>query len=240
MSQEAGTAEEAPSKPGRVNAWMIVAIVAIVLALIAGYLALTYKQQVDDWEAAASETLATLQAAGIELQSTIESGVAGYEQQISDLSTALEQAQTQAGISEADLAQVQQDLADTQAELESTQQDLADTQAELDATQAGLDDANAKLEQVGELVLTDGTYVGPVLGARIEPIPAIIFQDDTAWRVAEVAPDATITAGGQTLTLEEFSALLLSTDPAAITLANANYEVKVKDGLATSIRESQE
>ncbi len=31
---------------------MIVAIVAVVLALLAGYLAFTYKQQVDDWEAA--------------------------------------------------------------------------------------------------------------------------------------------------------------------------------------------
>ncbi len=87
-------------------------------------------------------------------------------------------------------------------------------------------------------MLADGTYVGPVLGARTEPIPAIIFQDGTAWRVAEVAPDATITAGGQTLTLEEFSALLLSTDPAAVTLANGNYQVKVNGGLVTKISKS--
>ncbi len=235
MSHEPGTSVGEVSKPKKVNVWMIVAIVAIVLALITGYLALTYKKQVDDWEAAASETLATLQAAGIELQGTIESGVAGYEQQVSDLSTALEQSQTQAGISEADLAKAQQDLADTQAELESTQQDLADTQAQLEATQAELDDANATLEQLGEVVLADGTYVGPVLSARTEPIPAIIFQDDTAWRVAEVSPDVTITAGDQTLTLEEFSALLQSTDPAAVALANGDYQVKVKGGLVTSI-----
>ena len=31
----------------------------------------------------------------------------------------------------------------------------------------------------------------------------------------------------QTLTLEEFSALLQSTDPPAVTLANGNYQVKV-------------
>jgi hypothetical protein len=47
-----------------------------------------------------------------------------------------------------------------------------------------------------------------------------VFQDGKAWRVAEVWPDVTITAGGQSLTLEEFSALLRSTDPADAELAN--------------------
>lgn len=232
MSHEAGFAGGVPSKPGKVNVWMIVAIVAIVLALIAGYLAFTYKGQVDDWEVAASETVAVLQEAGIELQSTVESGVTGYEGQISELSSELEQSQTEAGISAAELEAAEQALADTQAEVETTQQELETTQAELD-------DANATLEQLGELVLADGTYVGPVLSARTEPFPAILFQDGTAWRIAEVGPDATITAGGQTLTLEEFSALLQSTDPEAVTLANGNYQVKVKGGLVTSIK-SQE
>ena len=63
MAHEQGSADTDPSTPKRTNVWMIVAIVAIVLALIAGYGAFTYKSQVDDWEAAASETLAALQAA---------------------------------------------------------------------------------------------------------------------------------------------------------------------------------
>ncbi len=235
MSHVPGTSIGEVPKQKKVDVWMIVAIVAIVLALITGYLAFTYKQQVDDWEAAASETLATLQAAGIELQGSIESGVAGYEQQISDLATALEQAQTEAGVASAGQAETEQQLADAQAALDDAQQQLEATQAELETTQTELDDANAKLEQLGEVVLADGTYTGPVLSARTEPIAAIIFLDDTAWRVAEIAPDVTITAGDQTLTLEEFSALLLSTDPAAVALAHADYQVKVKGGLVTSM-----
>jgi multidrug efflux pump subunit AcrA (membrane-fusion protein) len=219
---------------------MVVAIVAIMLALVAGYLAFTYRQQVDDWEAAASETVAALKAAGVELQSTVESGVAGYEQQIADLSSALEQAQVQAGASASAQAETEQQLADTQAELESTTAELDSSEQQLAETQAQLDDANAKLEQVGELVLPDGTYIGPVLGARTEPIPAIIFQDGTAWRVAEVAEDARITSGGQTLTLEEFAALLQSTDPVDIGLVNGNYKVKVQDGLVTSMQKSSQ
>jgi hypothetical protein len=254
MAHEPGAASEGVSPSGaaaasgpkkKVDVWMIVAIVAIVVAIIAGWLAFSYKGQVDDWEAAANETLAKLEAAGLELQDTIASGVADYERKISDLTTQLEQSQTQGGIAEADLAQVQQDLADTQAELESTQQDLADTQgqladkqAQLDETQAQLDDANATLEQLGELVLPDGTYVGPVLAARTEPFPAIIFQEDTAWRVAEVAPDATITIGDQELTLEEFTALLQSTDPVDVALVSGDYQVEVQDGLVTSIQKS--
>jgi len=191
--------------------------------------------KVDDWEAAAAETVAVLQAAGIELKSTVESGVAGYEEQVSDLSGSLEQSQTQAGISAAELEETDQQLAATQAELETTQQDLAATQSELEATQAALDDSNAQLQQLGELVLPNGTYLGPVLGARTEPFPAIIFQEGRAWRVAEVSSDVTITAGGQSLTLEAFSDLLQSTEPAAAELANGTFEVVVEQGLVTSI-----
>ncbi|HEU4354323.1 MAG TPA: hypothetical protein VFT27_01920 [Actinomycetota bacterium] len=208
---------------------MIVAIVAIVLALIAAYFAFTYRQQVQDWEAAASETLSKLQAAGLELQETVVTGVADYEDKISDLSSQLEQAQTEAGVAQSGQAATEQELADTQAELEATQQDLEDTQA-------ALDDANAKLAELGELVLPNGTYFGPVLAARVDPLPAIVFQgEEDVWRVAEVAEDVAITAGTETLTLEEFSALLQSTDPADAALANGTYEVKVKKGLVTSI-----
>jgi len=231
-----------PAPKKKIDVWMIAAIVAIVLALIAGYLALSYKQEVSDWESAASETVATLTAAGVELRGTVESGVAGYEQQISDLASALEQSQTEAGVSASQLEETQQQLTDTQAELESTQAELEAAQSDLDAaqselasTQAALDDANAQLEQLGELVLPNGTYVGPVLGARTEPFPAIIFQEDTAWRVAQVSPDVAITVGDQTLTLEAFATLLQSTEPDAAQLANGDFEVVVKKGLVTQI-----
>jgi hypothetical protein len=242
MAHEQGATESSGSSTAsttgsgkRTNVWMIVAIVAIVLAVIAGWLAFSYKAQVDDWEAAANETLARLQAAGLELEDTVASGVADYERQISDLMTQVEQSQTEAGIATEGQAAAEQELADAQAELESTQQQLDATLSQLEETQAALDDANASLEQLGELVLANGTYVGPVLGARTEPLPAIIFQDDTAWRVAEVGPDVTITAGDQELTLEQFSALLQSTDPAAVVLANSDYEVTVKGGVVTSV-----
>jgi hypothetical protein len=240
MAHEEGRAGGTSGSASRTKVWMIVAIASIVLMVVAGYLAFTYKQQVDDWEAAADETVATLQAAGIELQERVESGVAGYERQIADLGTELEQAQTEAGVATAGQAETEQQLADTQAELESTQGELESTQAALESVQAELDDATATLEQLGELVLDDGTYVGPVLSARTEPIPAVLFQDGTAWRVAEVAPDATITSGGQEFTLEEFAALLQSTDPADVALANGDYQVKVNDGVVTSIRKAQE
>jgi multidrug efflux pump subunit AcrA (membrane-fusion protein) len=225
---------------------MIVSIVAIVLALIAGYLAFTYKGQVEDWEAAANETLEQLEAAGLELEDAIASSVADYEQQIDDLTAQLRQSQTESGISAGNLAQAREDLAATEAELESTQQDLTETQSQLEETQSQLDevqteldDANTRLEQLGELVLPNGTYVGAVLAARTGPIPAIIFQEGTAWRVAEVADDVRITSGGRELTLEEFATLLQSSDPADVALVNGNYQVKVNGGLVTSIRKSQ-
>jgi hypothetical protein len=238
------TLEESPKHERKVNPWMIVSIVAIVLALIATYFAFSYKGQVDDWEAAANETLAKLEAAGLELEDAIASGVADYQRQIDDLTAQLEESQTQSGISEGQLAETQQQLEDAQAQLDDANQQLTDSQAELDdanqqlaETQAALDDANATLEQLGELVLPNGNYVGPVLGARVEPFPAIIFQDGTAWRVAEVSPDVSITAGGQELTLEEFSALLQSSVPEAAAIANADYEVRVAQGLVVSMEE---
>lgn len=233
MSQGPGTADAQPSEHRRLDVWMIVAIVAIVLALVAAYFAFTYRQQVQDWEAAASETLSKLEAAGLELEETVVTGVADYEDQIADLSSQLEQAQTEAGVARSGQAATQQELADTQADLEATQQ-------ELEETQAALDDANARLAELGELVLPNGTYDGMVLAARTDPLPAIVFQDGDAWRVAEVAEDVSITAGTETLTLEEFSALLQSTEPADAALANGTYEVRVKKGLVASIQASDE
>jgi hypothetical protein len=235
MTDEAGTIVPGSPERRNVNVWMIVAIVAIVIALIAGYFAITYMQQVEDWEAAAEDTVAKLEAAGVELRSTVESGVAGYEEKVSELTVALEQLQTGAGISAAQLEEAEQQAADTQAELEATQQELNQVTNELEQTQAALDDANAKLQQLGELVLPNGSYVGPVLGARTDPFPAIIFQDDTAWRVAEVAPDVEITVGEQTLALADFSALLQSPEPGAAELAQGDYEVVVEKGLVQSI-----
>ena len=231
----AGTTQAAPTKRG-VNVWMFVAIGAIVIALITGYLAWSYKQQVDEWQAAADETVSKLESAGIELRSTVESGVDGYEQQISQLTQALEEAQTQGGISAGQLEQTQQELVDTQAELESTKNKLQSTKSELADTQAALDDANAKLEQVGQLVLPNGTYAGQVLAARVDPFPSLVFQDGTAWRVAQVAPDVAIAAGSQTLTLDQFSALLQSTNPDTVALANGDWNVKVAKGQVTKIQ----
>lgn len=241
MDQAVTTQADAPKKRG-VDVWMIAAIVAIVIALIAGYLAWSYKQQVDDWQAAADETVAKLEDAGVKLQDTVQSGVDGYEQQIADLTKALQDAETQGGISAAQLEQLQQELANTQAQLESTtaklqstKGDLADAQDGLAKTQAELDDANAKLEQLGELVLPNGTYTGPVLAARSDPFPAIVFQDGTAWRVAEVSPDVVVTANGESLTFGGFSSLLQSTDPNDVGLANGDWSVKVAKGLVTKI-----
>jgi hypothetical protein len=221
MMDTAGTTQAAPTKRG-VNVWMFVAIGAIVIALITGYLAWSYKQQVDEWQSAADETVAKLESAGIELKSAVESGVDGYEQQISDLTQALEEAETQGGIAA--------------GQLQETEQELADTQQQLADTQAALDDANAKLEQVGQLVLSNGTYVGLVLAARVDPFPAIVFQDGTVWRVAQVAPDVAITAGSQSLTLDQLSALLQSTNPDTVALANGEWNVQVAKGQVTTIQ----
>lgn len=76
MDEAATTPAGTPQKR-RVDIWMITAIVAVAIALIAGYLVFSYKQQVDDWQTAADDTVARLQAAGVELKSTVESGVDG-------------------------------------------------------------------------------------------------------------------------------------------------------------------
>ena len=92
---------------------------------------------------------------------------------------------------------------DTRAQLSDTEAGLADTQAQLL-------DAQAQLAQVGELVLEDGTYVGPVLGAHSSPYRIVIF-DAGLFRVAQVSQDVTITSGGRALSLSEFGRLLAST-----------------------------
>jgi septal ring factor EnvC (AmiA/AmiB activator) len=200
-----------------------------------GYLVWSYEQQVDEWQAAADETVAKLQAAGVELRSSVETGVDGYGQQISDLTTALEEAEIKGGISEAQLQKTEQELADTQAELESTKSKLQSKKQELAETQAELDEANAMLAQLGELVLTDGNYVGPVLGARVEPFLAIVFQE-AAWRVADVSSGVAIQVSGESLTIDEFAAFLQSTTPEVAALANGDLEVKVAEGVVTTIR----
>jgi hypothetical protein len=58
--------------------------------------------------------------------------------------------------------------------------------------------------------------------------------------VAQVATDATITAGGSDLTLSQFGKLLSSTDPDDAKLANGDYQVIVKGSLVTSIRKSKQ
>jgi hypothetical protein len=158
--------------------------------------------------------------------------IAELEQEVSDLESELET--TSSALEEA-----QEANADLEEQLSQTQSELAATQDEHGTTQAQLADAQAQLAAVGELVLEDGTYVGQVLGAKQNPYQAIIFDAGGLFRVAQVADGATITAGGDDLTLSQFGRLLSSTDPDDAKLANGNYQVIVRDGLATSIRKSQ-
>jgi hypothetical protein len=130
---------------------------------------------------------------------------------------------------EKQIADLESQLVDTEAELESTR-------AELETTQAELLDAQAQLAKVGELVLTDATYTGQVLAAKASPYRIILFDAAGLWRVAEVAIDATMTSGGQGLTLEQLGKLLRSTNPDDINLVNGNYQVIVKGGVVTSLR----
>ncbi len=146
---------------------------------------------------------------------------------------------------EQQISSLQRQLDDSQAQLESTTADLAAsqekqkaTQAELETTQAQLLDADAQLAKVGELRLQDGTYQGPVLAAKVTPYRVILFDSTGAWRVAEVATDATITSGGKTLTLSQFAKLLQSTDPADINLVNGFYKVTVKKGLVVTLKKA--
>jgi hypothetical protein len=146
---------------------------------------------------------------------------------------------------ERQVSSLERQLSDTQAELDTTNADLAaskekqrSTQAELETTQAALLDAQAQLSKVGELVLEDGVYQGPVLAAKVTPYRVILFDSTGAWRVAEVAEDATITSGGKSLTLCQFAKLLQSTDPADIKLVNGFYKVTVKDGVVVTLKKS--
>jgi multidrug efflux pump subunit AcrA (membrane-fusion protein) len=146
---------------------------------------------------------------------------------------------------EQQIASLQRQLDDTQAQLDTANADLAAsqekqkaTQAELETTQAQLLDAQAQLAKVGELRLKDGTYQGPVLAAKVTPYRVILFDSTGAWRVAEVAEDATITSGGKTLTLSQFAKLLQSTDPADIKLVNGFYKVTVKKGVVVTLKKA--
>jgi L-lactate utilization protein LutC len=153
---------------------------------------------------------------------------------------------------ERQISSLERQLADSQDELQSTQADLVSahaelatsqekqkaTQAELESTQAALLDAQAQLANVGELVLKDGVYQGPVLAAKVTPYRVILFDSTGAWRVAEVAGDAKITSGGKTLTLSQFAKLLQSTDPADIKLVNGFYKLKVQNGVVVTLQKS--
>jgi hypothetical protein len=162
----------------------------------------------------------------------LQAQVSDLEQQVSDLQGQLDQTQTALDDAQSANADLQQQVTDTQNQLSDAQDELASTQAELL-------DAQAQLAKVGEVVLADGTYVGPVLGAKASPYRVLVFNAGGLFRVAQVSPDVTITAGGSDLTLSQFGKLLASTDPNDAKLANGNYKVIVKQGLVTSIRKSQ-
>jgi TolA-binding protein len=172
--------------------------------------------------------------------------IADLEQQVSSLEGELEQTQAALDDAEAESAELQQQLTDTQGELAATQDELASTdeklastEEELGTTQAELLDAQAQLARVGEVVLTDGTYIGPVLGAKASPYRVIVFNAAGLFRVGQVATDATITSGGSSRTLAQLGRLLASTNPDDAELANGNYQVIVRNGIVTSIRKSQ-
>ena len=153
------------------------------------------------------------------------------ERQISSLERQLADSQDE-------LRSTQEELASANAEIETSKEKQTSTQAELESTQAALLDAQAQLANVGELVLKDGIYQGPVLAAKVTPYRVILFDSTGAWRVAEVADDAEITSGGKTLTLSQFAKLLQSTDPADIKLVNGFYKVKVANGVVVTLKKS--
>jgi multidrug efflux pump subunit AcrA (membrane-fusion protein) len=177
--------------------------------------------------------------AACERSSDTDEQIAELEQELADAEAALEASEAENETLQDELSSTQTELADTQEQLSGTQAQLDETTTELAQTQAELTDAQAQLAEVGELVLADGTYVGEVLGAKSSPYPVIIFDAGGVWRVSQVADGATITAGGDSYTLQQFGKLLDSTDPDDIELVNGNYQVIVKKGLATSIRKSK-
>lgn len=187
----------------------------------------------------ATALVLTLGLAACDRSSESEQQIADLEQQVADLEAELEQTQSSLDESETASAELEQQVADLQTQLSDTQEQLASVQGELGTTQAELLDAQAQLAKVGEVVLADGTYVGQVLGAKATPYRVIVFNAAGLFRVAQVADDVTITAGGSSYTLSQFGKLLGSTDADDAKLANGNYQVIVKKGLATSIRKSK-
>jgi hypothetical protein len=172
--------------------------------------------------------------------------IAELEQQVAETQAALDEAEAQnaelqTGLdsAEAELETTQTELETTQAELETTGDELASTERKLADTEAELLDAQLQLSRVGELILADGTYIGPILGAKTSPYRIIVFNAAGNFRAAQVATTATITSGGRERTLSELARLLASTDPDQVELANGNYQVIVRQGLVTSIRKSQ-
>jgi hypothetical protein len=189
---------------------------------------------------AASAVVLALGLAACDRTSESDQQIADLEQQVSDLQTQLEQTQSALDESQSANADLEQQVSDLQTQLTDAQDDLASTQEELGTTQAELLDAQAQLAKVGEVVLADGTYVGQVLGAKATPYRVLVFNAAGLFRVAQVADDVTITAGGKDYTLAQFGKLLASTNPDDAKLANGNYQVIVKKGLVTSIRKSKQ
>lgn len=155
----------------------------------------------------------------------LQSQVSDLQSQVSDLQTELDLANGQLKTANSTIADLQNQLKDAQTQLGKSQEELSKTQAQL--------------AQVGDVVLKDGTYVGPVLGAKPQPQRVIVFDAAGLYRVSLVAKDVTITSGGKSLSLKDFSKLLSSTDPNDVQLANGNYQVIVKNGLITSIKKSK-
>ena len=152
-------------------------------------------------------TLALLLAA-CDRTSDSEQQIADLERQVTDLQAELDESEAELADAQAQNAQLQQQLNDTQAELDTTQQELSSTQADLESTQqelgstqAELLDAQAQLAQVGELVLADGTYVGPILGAKQSPYRVIIFNAGGLFRVSQVKKELTVNVGGKSYSL---------------------------------------
>ncbi len=187
----------------------------------------------------ASAVVLALALSACDSSSDTDQQIADLEQQVSDLEAQLEQSQSALEASQSANDDLEQQVSDAQTSLSDTQDQLASTQQELSTTQAELLDAQAQLAKVGEVVLEDGTYVGQVLGAKASPYRVIVFNAAGLFRVAQVDPDVTITAGGSDYTLSQFGKLLSSTDPDDVKLANGNYQVIVKQGVVTSIRKSK-
>ena len=168
----------------------------------------------------------------------LEQQVAHLESQLDATESSLQDAEDRNADLQDELSATQDDLAATQDQVDTTQEQLSQTQQQLAATQEALSDVSDQLGEVQELRLQNGTYVGPVLGAKNSPNPIIVFSSGGLYLVGLVADDPTITAGGDDLTLAQLGKLLASTDPDDVKLANGNYKVIVKNGLVTSIRKS--